>query len=140
MRLAPTLPLVLLLAGCVATGPGSQQFGQIIAATPVDQPGQNSGAGAIAGMVAGGIVGGQFGAGAGKALAVAGGMIAGAAVGTTAESAAQSHSGMAYTIRLDNGEILTLEQHVDKADPPLPVGAPVILQTLGTTQRVVPRA
>lgn len=132
--------LCLCLAGCVDSGPGSQQDGKIIAAAPVDQPGQNSGAGAIAGMVVGGVVGGQFGAGAGKALAVVGGMAAGAIAGTAAESAAQSHDGMAYTIQLDNGEITTLDQHTDSAHPPLAVGTPVTLVTDGSTQQVVPRS
>jgi outer membrane lipoprotein SlyB len=134
--------LALLLAplgACATDSPGAEQPGKIIAAAPVDQPGQNTGAGAIAGMVVGGVVGAQFGAGVGQALAAAGGVIAGSYAGSAAETAAQSHTGMAYTIQLDNGEVVTLAQHLDSSHPALAVGTPVILQTNGEAQQVLPR-
>jgi len=136
--------LLLALAGLSAlTGcdtsvpnPPTAEAGIVLTATPADQPGENTGAGAVTGMVLGGVAGGQVGAGAGKALAVVGGIIAGQIAGSAIEAAAQHHDGMAYTIRLDNGQVLTVLQHLDDGDPIIAPGAHVLVQTDGSEQHV----
>jgi outer membrane lipoprotein SlyB len=126
------------LTGCDTPAPNASagQSGIVLAATPADQPGENTGAGAVTGMVIGGVAGGQVGAGAGQALAIVGGIIAGQIAGSAAEAAAQHHDGMAYTIRLDNGQVLTVLQHLNSGDPVIPAGAHVLLQTDGSEQHV----
>ncbi len=136
MKTAFALAVALLLAGCDMTATPTIEHGVVLAAAPADQPGENTGAGAVAGMVIGGVAGGQVGEGAGKAVAVVGGIIAGQIAGTAAESAAQPHGGIAYTIRLDDGQVLTILQHLGDGDAVPPVGAPIILEINGSEQTV----
>jgi outer membrane lipoprotein SlyB len=137
-RLVFALASAACLAGCDTPAPDAAagQSGIVLAATPADQPGESTGAGAITGMVLGGVAGGQVGAGAGKALAIVGGIIAGQIAGSAVEAAAQHHDGMAYTIRLDNGQVVTVLQHLNDGDPIIPAGAHVLLQTDGSEQHV----
>jgi len=130
------LTLAAGLAGCEGPDTPVAEKGIILAAAPVDQAGENTGAGAVTGMVIGGVAGGQVGAGAGKALAVIGGIIAGQIAGSAAEAALQHHDGMAYTIRLDDGRVLTVLQHLENGDQIIPLGAHILLQTDGSEQHV----
>jgi len=126
------------LAGCGTSQTYALEKGVVLAAVPADQPGANSGSAAIAGMVVGGVAGGQIGEGVGKGLAVVGGIIAGQIAGAAVESTLQHHDGMAYTIRLDDGRVLTVLQHIPDDDPIIPLGARVLLETYGSEQHVEP--
>ena len=127
------------LVGCVQPDPAARENGTVLATAPADQPGENTGAGAVAGMVILGAAGGSVGEGAGKALAVAAGVLIGGAAGSAAEGYHQPHDGIAYTIRLTDGRVVTIVQHLNAGDPILRTGTAVTLQTSGRDQRILPQ-
>jgi outer membrane lipoprotein SlyB len=130
---------VVALGGCIQPNQPTLENGTVLAATPVDQPGENTGAGAVTGMVVLGAAGGSVGAGAGKAVAVIAGVIAGEEAGSAIEAAAQKHDGIAYTIQLADGRVVTVIEHVNKGDPIFGLGAAVTLETSGHEQHVLAR-
>jgi outer membrane lipoprotein SlyB len=70
--------------------------------------GNGLGAGAILGGVGGGLLGSAFGKGGGKILTTAAGALAGGVAGNAIQNKAQD--GIEYTVKLDNGSIITLAQ------------------------------
>jgi outer membrane lipoprotein SlyB len=134
--------VILLLAcsisGCEQVQPALEP-GTVLAAVPTDQASENMGIGAAAGAVAGGLGGAQIGAGAGQVVATVAGVVAGAAVGNALESASKSHDGVAYTVRLSDGRVVTVIEHVDQGDPIFGPGTPVVLQTSGSSQIILSR-
>jgi outer membrane lipoprotein SlyB len=127
----------LAVGGCIQEVPPVRQPGVILAASPVDQASENTGAGAIVGIVAGGIAGGSLGQGAGQAIGAGLGGLAGGVAGSAAESALNGHDGIAYTVRLNDGRVVTLLEHVEQGDQIFPVGAPVVLESSGREQHIV---
>jgi outer membrane lipoprotein SlyB len=141
----------LTLAGC-ASGLGANTYdraeigvvnrvdeGTIVDARPITIEGsrQGKGVGAVAGAVIGGMVGHQFGGGRdersiGAAVGAVGGAVAGNAIGARSTQ----HQGMAYTIRLHSGELITVTQG---ADVVIPNGAPVLIERGGERARVIPQ-
>ena len=62
--------------------------------------------------------------------------MAGAAVGAKAESALTKAEGMEYTIKLDDGEVISVVQAVDPKAAPIMAGDAVKLLSQGGTFRV----
>lgn len=131
--------LALALAGCAQTVPPVLENGTVLAAVPANQAGTTSGEGAAIGAVVLGAAGGAAAQGAGQALAVLGGAIVGAAAGQEAEAENVTHNGIAYTIRLDDGRVITVLEHLDDGEAVFNVGAAVTLQTIGSQQVVLAR-
>lgn len=137
-----------MLAGC-ASGLGANSYeraeigaihrvdeGTVVDSRPVTIEGsqKGKGVGTVAGAVIGGMVGHQFGGGRderaiGAAVGAVGGAIAGNAIGDKATE----KQGVAYTIRLRSGELITVAQG---ADVVIPVGAPVLIER-GERARVI---
>jgi len=128
-------------SGCVEEPPPAVERGTLMSAQPADQAGENTGAGAVAGVVVGTVAGAAIGGrGAGQvAGALVGGALGGSA-GAAAEGAGQTHTGIAYTIRLDDGRVVTIFEHHDPGNPVFAPGMAVAVQTSGRTQIVVPAA
>lgn len=136
---APRLALLALLGGCVEQAPAAIERGSVIAAAPAFQDGENTGGGAAAGMVLGAVAGGLIGGrGIGQAVGVAVGAAIGGTTGSAAEAAGQPRNGMAYTIRLLDGRVMTIVQHVPPGAPVFATGNGVVVETRGRAQRVVP--
>lgn len=89
-------------------------------------------AGAAVGAVGGAALGGDTeGRIAGGVL----GAVAGALIGRQVQKAAYSGTGFAYTVELDNGDLLTVAQG---GQQPIPVGTRVFVET-GANARVYPQ-
>jgi outer membrane lipoprotein SlyB len=84
--------------------------------------GKGTGIGAVAGGVAGIIVGNQIGSGTGTTIAKIAGAAGGAYVGNKVEQKVRAETHYDISVKLDNGETLTLSQD---AQPTLAVGANV---------------
>jgi outer membrane lipoprotein SlyB len=123
--------------GCVEQAPAAIERGRVISVRPTDQAGENSGAGGVAALVlgtaAGAAIGGQ---GVGRAVGAIVGAIAGGATGAIVEGASQSLTGIAYTIKLTDGRVITVVEHHPSGDPVYGVGNPVAVETRGRTQHV----
>lgn len=137
IRAAGLLGLALLLQGCVQTPPVARESGFLLSAVPARQAGEDPGAGAVAGVVLGAAAGGALGRGAGHAIGAAIGGVVGGSAGAAAGGAVQPTDGAAYTIRLADGRVVTVIQHLRDGETILPSGLPVILETHGRLQRVV---
>ncbi|HXF90437.1 MAG TPA: glycine zipper 2TM domain-containing protein [Candidatus Nitrosotenuis sp.] len=94
------------------------------------------GAGALVGGVAGAMGGSQIGAGRGNVAATVGGAVLGAVAGHFAERALTDQEGFEYTVRLDNGRIVTIAQG---AEPRMGVGQRVlVIKSYKDRGRIVP--
>jgi len=71
--------------------------------------------GGVLGGVAGGVLGHQLGGGRGKTLATLGGAAVGALGGALAQRELSKQVGLEYTVKLDDGRILTIVQGTDQA-------------------------
>lgn len=129
--------VLLPLVACVQANPPAIDRGIVLAAQPVDMADENLGVGGVVGAVGGGVAGGQIGRASGQVAAVVVGAVAGEIAGTAAESALQDKSGLQYTLRLDDGRVVTIVQHRDRQDPVLASGQRVMVSTSGRKQRVV---
>jgi outer membrane lipoprotein SlyB len=130
-----------LLAGCIEQAPAAMEQGVVLSAQPANQRGETTGAGAIAGVVVGAAVGTAIG-GRGNAQVAAGlvGATLGGKLGDAAESNAGPPDGMAYTIRLTDGRVVTIVEHLYPGDPVFAAGDRVSIETSGRAQRVLPAA
>ena len=142
----------LALAGC-ASGLGANTYdraevgvvnrvdeGTVVDARPITIEGsrQGKGVGTVAGAVIGGMVGHQFGGGRDeRAIGAAVGAVGGAVAGNAIGNKATERQGMAYTIRLRSGELITVTQG---ADVFIPNGAPVLIARGGDRARVIPQS
>ena len=89
------------------------KLGTVIDATPVMIEGTKSGIGGVLGGVVGGLAGSTIDDGATADIAAVIVGAAGAAVGAKAESALTKAQGMEYTIKLDDGEVISVVQALD---------------------------
>jgi outer membrane lipoprotein SlyB len=137
-RWAVLCGLVAALAGCVQADRPALDYGTVEQVRPADAPGENTGVGALIGAAAGGAIGSQIGSGSGNVAATLVGIVAGAAAGSATEGALQSASGLQYTVRLDDGRVLTVVQHREPGEHVLPPGTHVVVRTVGRFQRVLP--
>ena len=123
--------VVLTLAGCARNiSPGMYSsshvgeasetyFGQVVSVRQVQVHGseklQENILGGALGGIAGGVLGHQLGGGRGKILITLGGAAAGALGGAYAQKKLSEQTGLEYTVKLDNGRILTIVQGTDHA-------------------------
>ena len=130
--------IALSAAACVQANPPGLDYGTIIDAHAADMSAENSGAGGLLGAGAGGAIGSRFGSGGGNVAATAAGIVVGAVVGAELENASLSSKGAQYTIRLDDGRIVTIVQHLKKDEGIMALGTRVVIRTVGRDQRVQP--
>lgn len=124
------LSAALTLAGCYDTTPPAGtvyrpaapveraefvDYGTIIEMRPVTMQRDGNGdqvIGAVTGGLVGAVIGHQFGSGTGKDLMTGAGAIAGAMVGSkvAAQAQTQTYTSSAWTVRLDNGQTMTVIQ------------------------------
>jgi outer membrane lipoprotein SlyB len=76
--------------------------------------GSKSGAGGLAGGIMGYALGNTVGGGSGKGVARAAGTVAGAAAGSAIEESATRQTGLEITVKLDNGETISIVQGADE--------------------------
>jgi len=136
------------LASCASTvGPNDYRYneagayayadpGTVVNVRPVRFEDGDLREGAAAGAVVGGVAGAA--AGGDREGQIAGGVIgalAGALIGREVQRAAYSGQGYAYTVELDNGQLVTVAQG---GQQPIPVGTRVFVET-GANARVFPQ-
>ena len=147
---AVAIGMALSLAGCAGSMSGNTysreraqkvqtvEYGQVIEVRQIQIEGTKSAIGALAGGAMGGALGSGVGRGAGTTIAVVGGAIAGAAAGAATEEAITKQPGLEITVRMDNGQTLSLVQGMD---PPINVGDRVkMLHNPDGSARVIPVA
>jgi outer membrane lipoprotein SlyB len=88
--------------------------GEVIMVREVLIEGSKSGAGGVAGGIMGYALGSTVGGGSGKGVARAAGTIAGAAAGSAIEESATRQTGLEITVKLDNGETVSIVQEADE--------------------------
>lgn len=112
------------------------KLGTVVDVTEVSIEGTKTGAGGVIGGVVGGLAGSTVDDGtAGDIAAVIAGA-AGAIIGANAESAVTKAKGMEYTIRMDDGEVISVVQAIDPKADPIVAGDSVKLLSQGGTFRV----
>ncbi|MTI13757.1 outer membrane lipoprotein [Sansalvadorimonas verongulae] len=89
------------------------QEGTIIDLKSVTIEGTQSGIGGIAGGVAGGLAGSGIGGGSGSGIASVGGAVLGGVLANMAEEKMTRKQGVNITIRLTNGQLISIVQEVD---------------------------
>jgi len=112
------------------------KLGTVVDATPVSIEGTRTGAGGAVGGVIAGLAGSTVGDGRGSEIAAVIAGTAGAIVGAKAENALTRADGMEYTIRLDDGEVISVVQAVDPEAEQIGAGDAVKLLAQGGTFRV----
>lgn len=112
------------------------KLGRVVDVTVVQIEGTKSGAGEVVGGVIGGVAGHSTGSGSEADLAAAAAGAVGALIGSRVEEAATKSEGREYTIRLENGEVLSVVQAIDKNSEHIAVGDRVKLLSQGGTYRV----
>jgi outer membrane lipoprotein SlyB len=144
---AAFIVLTLALAGC-ASGIGANDYrysqvgavarveeGTVVASRPIIVEG-NSKPGTLAGAVVGGLVGSQFGGGRDEqAIGAVIGAVAGGAAGNAMGKSATSQHGVAYTVRLRSGELVSITQGGEYV---IANGTPVLIE-YGERARVIPQ-
>ena len=88
--------------------------GEVIMVREVLIEGTKSGLGGLAGGVMGFALGSTVGGGSGKGVAMAAGTVAGAAAGAAIEESATRQTGLEITIKLDNGQVVSIVQAADE--------------------------
>ncbi len=88
--------------------------GEVIMVREVQIEGTKSGLGAVAGGLMGGVLGSTIGGGSGRRVAAVAGGIAGAAAGAAIEEDATRQKGLEITVKLDNGEVVSIVQAADE--------------------------
>jgi outer membrane lipoprotein SlyB len=96
-----------------------------------------SGFGAAAGGVAGGVVGSTIGSGRGSTLAAVAGALLGAGAGHMAEGAARRSPALEITVRLENGQMISVVQELGAEERTFAIGDSVrVLRGSDGTTRV----
>jgi outer membrane lipoprotein SlyB len=88
--------------------------GEIIMVREVMIEGTKSGLGVVAGGVVGGVLGSMVGGGKGQTLGTVAGAVGGAGAGAAAEEAATRQKGLEITVKLENGEVVSVVQAADR--------------------------
>lgn len=81
-----------------------------------------SGLGALGGAVVGGVAGSTLGGGRGRVLTTLGGAIIGGLAGTGIERSLNSRDAVDITVRLDNGQVLSIVQELGAEERAFAVG------------------
>lgn len=115
-------------------------YGTIIDTKPVtiDASSGTNMVGTVAGAAVGGVLGSTIGGGTGSTLAAIGGGLLGGYAGGKAANAMGESNGVNLTIRLDNGNVISIVQEVNP-NVMFRVGEKVQVNMSGNTGRVVPR-
>jgi len=120
-----TLIAAAFLSGCVSSKSGEVysrkqtrqamkvQLGTVESVKEVKVEGSKSGLGAITGGIIGGVAGSTVGKGRGSTLAALGGAAGGALLGNMAEEKLTKFDGLEITVKLDNGEVISVVQAND---------------------------
>jgi outer membrane lipoprotein SlyB len=112
------------------------ETGTVVGARPVTFNEGNLQGGTAAGAIAGGAAGVALGGDTeGRILGGAIGAVAGALIGREVQRAAYTGQGVAYTVELDNGDLVTVAQGGSMA---IPVGTRVFVE-MGQNARVYPQ-
>ncbi len=110
--------------------------GTVVGSRPVTFNEGNLQGGTAAGAILGGAGGVALGGDTeGRILGGAVGAVAGALIGREVQRAAYTGQGIAYTVELDNGQLVTVAQG---GSQPIPVGARVFVE-MGANARVYPQ-
>lgn len=121
------LALLVFSAGCSNYGGNTYygdetrtaqtvQRGTLVSVRPVAIQEKHAGTvGTVAGGAVGGIAGNMVGGGDGRTLATIAGVLVGAGVGNLAGKAVGSQQGLELTVRLDNGQEISVVQGDDQA-------------------------
>ena len=88
--------------------------GKVILVREVQVEGTKSGLGGLAGGIIGYALGSTIGSGSGETVAKAIGTVAGAAAGAGIEEGATRQKGLEITVKLDNGEVVSIVQGTDE--------------------------
>lgn len=98
------------------------ECGSVLEIKQRDVQGEGSGMGIAAGAVAGGLLGKQVGKGKGNTAATIAGALVGGYAGNEAEKALRSQKVYDYVIKLNNGQVHTVEGKEGTAQPAFNVG------------------
>lgn len=119
---------VLTLAGCASSRSGSVysrdqarqemnvRMGVVESVREVTLEGTRSGVGTVAGAAVGGIAGSNIGGGKGRAVGAILGAVAGGVAGHAIEEGTTRKQAMEITVRLDNGQMVSVVQEGDPAE------------------------
>jgi len=88
--------------------------GEVIMVREVLIEGTKSGLGGLAGGIMGYALGSTIGGGSGRGVARAAGTVAGAAAGGAIEEDATRQKGLEITVKLDNGQVVSIVQAADE--------------------------
>ncbi|USE38366.1 hypothetical protein [Endozoicomonas sp. SCSIO W0465] len=145
--------LLITLGGCSSPNPygdnygaGDVQtiqqvyYGTVLKVEPVtiDASTQTNTIGTIAGVAIGGILGSEIGHGGGSALGAIGGTLLGGYVGSKASEDLGQRNGVNLTIRLEDGQVISIVQAADP-DMMFGPGEQVQINVSGNHANVVPR-
>ena len=98
------------------------ECGSVLEVKPRDIQGEGSGMGIAAGAVAGGLLGKQVGKGKGNTAATIAGALVGGYAGNEAEKALRSQKAYDYVIKLNNGQIHTIQGKEGETQPAFKIG------------------
>jgi outer membrane lipoprotein SlyB len=148
-QVAAAATALLLVSGCVNSSKNvyeGRDVGRMIDTTEatvvssrvVNIKEESKGYGPLAGAAVGGLGAGlAANANHNVGLIAALGAVAGAGVGYLAEQWGRSRDGIEYTVRTQDGRVMTLIQNKDSAETPIPAGKAVLVQHAGTYTRVI---
>lgn len=112
------------------------KLGTVVDATPVSIEGTKTGIGGVVGAAVGGLAGSTVDDGTTSDIAAVIAGAAGAVIGAKAESAATKAQGMEYTIKLDDGDVISVVQAIDPKAEVIVAGDSVKILSQGGTFRV----
>jgi len=142
-----TMLCALTLSGCVSNLSGTTysrsearqvqqvEYGVVQSAIPVVIEGTGGVIGGATGAVVGGIAASNVGGGRGKDIATVLGAVAGGVAGKKAEEMLTRAQGQEITVRLDNGNMVSIVQEMD-GGPAFAAGDRVRVLTRAGTARV----
>lgn len=113
------------------------EFGTVVNVRQIKIRGEQSGTGLLAGAGTGAAIGNTIGDGDGNVVAIVGGVLLGAIAGSVAEQAVVDNRGVEYTVTKENGQTVTIAQHILNGEGVIAVGQRVMVQSSGSYQRVI---
>lgn len=154
MRTKRCITGVMLLLACLALGACASQtgdsftsgqartaqtvtMGEIIQLDAAFINNDATGLGTLGGAVVGGVAGTTVGGGRGRTLSTLGGAVIGGLAGTGIERAVNSSDAIDITVRLDNGQVLSIVQALGDEERSFAVGDRVrVIRGAGGSARV----
>lgn len=148
-QIAAAATALLLVSGCVNSSKNvyeGKDVGRMIDTTEatvvssrvVNIKEESKGYGPLAGAAVGGVGAGlAANANHNVGLIAALGALAGAGIGYFAEQWGRNRDGIEYTVRTQDGRVMTLVQNKDSDETPIAAGKAVLVQHAGTYTRVI---